>query len=397
MYPLVSVVLPVYNRETTIRRALDSVLGQTYTNIEVIVVDDGSTDDTVEIIKNYKDERVHLICQSRNQGANSARNRGIEWAKGEYVAFQDSDDEWLKDKLEKQMHYMIHSGKSVSYSSYYLYEGDKVSIIPRGYRDRVLCEYGLVDTLKKTNVVGTPTLIVKRELFSEIGMFDEEIKCLQDYEFVIRLAKKEQLGYVEEPLVNAYRMKRSVSTNVKAKMDAYVKIVEKHFDFVDMEATLYDYLKCAESVWGENINWQEFDQIIAVVRQNNDHIMAERCYKIAIEYFYERHYLKQKVFSDWYYFFKDHISTHEFAIYGAGMWGQKVYHDMKMENCIPKCFLVTEQAREAQIDGVPIECVEQYMNTDMPVIVAVAWEKQKELIKNLLDREIHNFCVYPYC
>mgnify|MGYP002516567543 CR=1 FL=1 len=107
MTPFVSVILPVYNREDTILRALDSVLMQTYRNMEVIVIDDGSDDSTAEIVRNCQDSRVRLVRLPVNGGANAARNAGIRLAEGTYIAFQDSDDEWLADKLEKQIGYII--------------------------------------------------------------------------------------------------------------------------------------------------------------------------------------------------------------------------------------------------------------------------------------------------
>lgn len=397
MQSLVSVVIPVYNRETTIMRALDSVLDQTYSNMEVIVVDDGSIDSTVEIVKKCKDTRVHLICLPSNMGANTARNRGIREAKGEYIAFQDSDDEWIKDKLEKQLRYMKCRGKKASYSPYYLHEENKLSIIPNDYKNRDLCEGQIANTLKTRNVVGTPTLIIKKEVFSRTGMFDEKIKCLQDYEFMLRLVREENLGYIEEPLVHAYRMECSITSNREAKMEAYVRILEKHFDFVDLEVILCDYLKNAEVVWGRNVNWKEFDRVTQVVRKSADSLMVEKCYKFAMQYFVEQRYARQRVLEEWYSFFKNYICTQKFAIYGAGFWGKKVYDDMRKGNCIPWCFLVTEQKENAEIYGVPVKNLKEYTDLEAPVIIAVSWEKQKELVRNLLDKGIHHFCVYPYC
>ena len=103
---LVSVVIPAYNREKTIREAVESVLEQSYTNLEVIIVDDCSTDRTVEIVESIPDDRVIIIRCKENGGACRARNIGIENAKGEYIAFHDSDDIWHADKLEKSMYYL---------------------------------------------------------------------------------------------------------------------------------------------------------------------------------------------------------------------------------------------------------------------------------------------------
>lgn len=98
--PVFSVIIPTYNREKLIGRAIDSVLNQTFKDFELIIVDDGSTDNTKEIIERYTDQRIRYIYKE-NGGQNSALNKGIEFAKGKYVAFLDSDDEWLDEKLRK--------------------------------------------------------------------------------------------------------------------------------------------------------------------------------------------------------------------------------------------------------------------------------------------------------
>jgi len=101
--PTVSVIISTYNRAHLIGRAIQSVLNQTYQDFEVIVVDDGSTDNTEEIVKSFNDPRIRYIRHEKNKGAAAARNTGIKAARGKYIAFQDSDDEWLPEKLEKQM------------------------------------------------------------------------------------------------------------------------------------------------------------------------------------------------------------------------------------------------------------------------------------------------------
>ena len=104
---LISVIIPTYNRAKTIIACLDSVCNQTYSNIEIIVVDDCSTDDTREIITNYADHRVKYFCLDSNSGACVARNKGVELSHGEIIAFQDSDDIWHREKLEKQINFLI--------------------------------------------------------------------------------------------------------------------------------------------------------------------------------------------------------------------------------------------------------------------------------------------------
>lgn len=202
--PLVSVVIPVYNRETTVGRAAASVLNQSYTNLELIIVDDCSNDNSLQVIHEFQDKRIIVITSEQNSGANAARNKGILAAKGQYVAFQDSDDEWVKDKLKIQMQDMINRDLSASFCAHCLIDGRIKRIVPDDYEDKLKYENELMNVLADCNVVSTQTLIVKRDVFDKIGYFDEEMPRLQDYEFVIRLAQKEKIGYIACPLVLVY-------------------------------------------------------------------------------------------------------------------------------------------------------------------------------------------------
>lgn len=397
MQPLVSVILPVYNREDTIMRALNSVIIQSYYNMEVIVIDDGSTDATVQMVQSCLDKRVRLIRLPSNCGANTARNRGIEQAKGEYIAFQDSDDEWFENKLEKQIKYMQMRELSASYSPYLLYEDHKCHVVPRDYENYGLCEQGLKDILKTDNIVGTPTLIVKKDVFSVIGLFDEKMERMQDYEFVIRLVKEFRLGYIDEPLVKVYRMKKSISTNHELLADAYVRLLEKHADFLDLRKLLCDYYRCCDFSCRGELVWKDIDRIMTVVRKIRNELLEKECCKITIQYLFEQYDAVKGVFREWYLFYEEHIKTNEFVIYGAGVYGSKVYGDLKKKNCIPKYFLVTELGELSDIEGIPLISLEEFTERELPVVIAVSWKMQWELIKNLMDRGIDRFCVYPFC
>ena len=102
-HPTISVIIPTYNRAHLIGKAVKSVLSQTYQDFEIIVVDDGSTDNTEEIVKSFTDYKIYYICHKHNRGASAARNTGIKASRGEYIAFLDSHDEWLPEKLDKQI------------------------------------------------------------------------------------------------------------------------------------------------------------------------------------------------------------------------------------------------------------------------------------------------------
>lgn len=397
MKPLVSVIIPVYNRDSTIMRALNSVLDQTYHNIEVIVVDDCSTDSTVQTVSRCIDNRVQLVCLPFHCGANAARNRGIEISKGEYIAFQDSDDEWMENKLYKQINYMMDTGAEVSYSPYILYENSKCCIVPYDYKNREICEKNIFQTLKRDNIVGTPTLMVKKEVFSVVGLFDENLKRMQDYELIIRLIKKFRFLYIDEPLVRAYRTQKSITNDNKVLSDTYVRLLEKHIDFLDLEKFLYDYYNSCDFSLDNELKWNNIERVEAIVRNYDKGKYEKKCYQITIRYLYEQFKAVQSVIKDWYHFFEQHIITHEFAIYGAGVYGHKVYEALKEKNYCPKYFLVTEKNETRHIEGIPIISLSDCDNVEIPVIIAVAWDKQSDLIRNLLEKGMNKFCIYPFC
>ena len=119
--PTVSIIIPTYNREQLLGRAIKSVLAQTYQDFELIIVDDGSTDNTERLVKSFNSEKTRYIRHRKNKGPAAARNTGIRSAKGDYIAFQDSDDEWMPEKLEKQMRAFTTAPPEVGvvYTSYY--------------------------------------------------------------------------------------------------------------------------------------------------------------------------------------------------------------------------------------------------------------------------------------
>lgn len=396
-HPLVTVVIPVCNRENTILRAVNSVLWQTYENIEVIVVDDGSTDSTVQVVESCSDDRVRVIRLSHNHGANYARNRGIEQARGEFVAFQDSDDEWLEDKLDRQISYMLKKCLEGLFCPYILCDGVNTEVVPCDHQN-VDCDYTeLIGRLKRGNIVGTPTLVVRKNVFSYIGLFDEKMRRLQDYEFVIRFVKKFRLGYIEKPLVKAYKTEKSISADRDALLDAYMVLAKKHFDFIDLDHMIQMIFEYTDIFTIEKVDWRKFDALVDLVKEDEMFGEERRIYKIIIECFCKKYIPIRHMLEEWFEFIGGFAGDEGFAIYGAGTYGHKVYRELKKKNCTPNYYLVTKRGKEHEKDGIPIIELEQHTNKQMPVIIAVSWEKQKELIRNLQDHGICRFCIYPYC
>lgn len=222
--PTVSVVLPTYNRESTIVRSVNSVLAQSYTDLELIVVDNGSTDRTHELLTAIEDKRMQVVLYDKERGACAARNAGIGMASGQFIAFQDSDDEWDKEKLQIQMNAFDADVDCVFCNAYRIFEG-------KGYGAKMvperIPEFPSRDLLQSHSLVSTQTLIVRAKCLSE-EHFDTKMPRLQDYDLVIRLAEKYRFRYVNRLLVNVYTQPDSISTDPAKAISACRRILEKY-------------------------------------------------------------------------------------------------------------------------------------------------------------------------
>lgn len=226
--PTVSIVLPTYNRAVVLDRSIRSVLEQTYTDFELIVVDDDSTDDTEEVVEGYDDPRVRYLEHDYNQGAAAARNTGIGAAYGDFIAFQDSDDEWLPRKLEKQMAVFERSPPEVGvvYSAFLEVAGRGERRIPGSNPDWMDGDHHR--RLLKYNFITTQAAVVRRDCFRTVGGFDEHLPRLMDWELWIRLSEPYRFEYIDEPLVRVYRQPDSISQDDSAVVEARELILEKH-------------------------------------------------------------------------------------------------------------------------------------------------------------------------
>ncbi|MCX9083030.1 MAG: glycosyltransferase family 2 protein [Candidatus Methanoperedens sp.] len=200
--PLVSVIIPTYNRANLIGRAIQSAIDQTYQNIEIIIVNDASNDNTEEIVTKFRNKDVVYIRHENNKGGGAARNTGIIASRGQYIAFLDDDDEWLNDKLEKQ----VNAIKTLSpewggiYCGFYRISDkktEKVEVFKQGDLKTELLR-------EKFDIGSSSTLLFIKKIILEIGLFDETFERNQDYELLIRFFRKYKLFSLKEPLVKIY-------------------------------------------------------------------------------------------------------------------------------------------------------------------------------------------------
>ncbi len=392
-FPLVSVVIPVHNREDTIKRAIDSVLHQSYSNLELIIVDDGSTDHTLDIIRKYSDTRIRVIELQKCGGANAARNKGISCARGEYIAFQDSDDEWMEHKLEHQMAYMLSCGFFAGFCAYDLIEGDYSITLPEDYSNRERYEENLPKELTWHNVISTQTLVVKRDIIENLGGFDNEMPRLQDYEFVIRLVQQIPVGYVSEVLVNVYRTKSCISNDGLGMLRAVALLLEKHGEFVDVKSWIricYENGRCRDGAYivEDSMMLQE-----ALEKRNISSINAVQN---ALEYLSKKYSQKYRLQTKIYEREVLGLRTKEFAIYGAGKVAHLIYSELKERGIYPKCFLVTSDADLSSIDNIPVYGIGQWKDVNIKIIVGVSLEIQNVIVDTLLEQGYQRILCYPY-
>jgi glycosyltransferase involved in cell wall biosynthesis len=226
--PAVSIIIPTYNRSRLLARAVKSVLNQTYQDFELIIVDDASTDNTGEVVNSFNDQRIKYVRHEKNKGEAAARNTGIKTAGCNYIAYQDSDDEWLPEKLAKQMKLLENAPSEVGviYTGFWKTENHRRTYIPFSW---VKQKNGDIHKeLLYGNFIGSPVVLIKKECFDSVGLFDERIHNLVDWEMWLRISKHYHFRCVDEPLAIAYYDADNVSDNPDTLIDALELVLEKN-------------------------------------------------------------------------------------------------------------------------------------------------------------------------
>lgn len=228
---MVSAVIPVYNGEATIQRALDSIAAQTKPPREIVVVDDGSTDSTCTLLQSWRANSTIPVVElrQRNQGEAAARNAGLRAAQGEFVAFLDSDDAWHPRKLELVEPQARLTGASITFHGYR-------RISPSGVTDHLLSEWSplaadVVRRLVETCVVTPSTVVAKRSAILNLSGFDEQIQLSADWDMWLRLAAAgERFEYVPRILMDYYWHGSNMSSDAVALVSAAHRVLDKFFD-----------------------------------------------------------------------------------------------------------------------------------------------------------------------
>ena len=234
--PFVSVIIPTYNRAALLPRAINSVLSQTYKKLVCIVVDDGSTDHTKEVVKSVKDDRIVYLRHKTNRQTSATRNTGIKHSRGELIAFLDDDDEWLPTKLEKQVRFIKSLPEKIGmvycWMDYYDHNGKIIREVHPTLRG-----YVFPQVIDEQRLGGCPTLLVRREVIDDIVRFDESLPRGNDGDFIRRVCQKYEVDYVPEVLVKVhvgYGSKR-ISDNDKQSIKNAIKTQTVKFKKFELE------------------------------------------------------------------------------------------------------------------------------------------------------------------
>jgi glycosyltransferase involved in cell wall biosynthesis len=225
---LVSVVIPAYNRAQFIEGAVYSVLTQTYTNLEVVVVDDGSTDNTVPILKEQarKDARIRLIQHSHRKGAQAARNTGIHAAQGQWIAFLDSDDQWLSESLDVRLQIARLKGVHIVHSDCYVRRPGSAQLQRFGHPRLQGNVYRQL--LRRCSTL-FPSFLLSKEALTRIGYLDQTIVSYQEWDTAIRLAKYYKFAFVQEPtFIYDCSSAETISKDLLRTAQGYEQVFLKH-------------------------------------------------------------------------------------------------------------------------------------------------------------------------
>lgn len=219
--PEISVIIPAYNAEKFIAEAITSVLNQTFGDLEIIVVNDGSTDNTLDVLKQYTDPRLSYY-DIKNSGVSFARNYAVKKSAGKWLAFIDADDIWDPNKLEEQL--LSIEGKRWSHTDSY-YIGEKQSGSEKRSDLTEQFDGNIFEHLIEENFITTSTVLIDKNLFLSIGGFDENLKALEDWKLWLDISSKEDVAYSRKPLAKYRVYEGSTSRKAREMLPIHIEVI----------------------------------------------------------------------------------------------------------------------------------------------------------------------------
>ena len=246
----VSIGLPTFNRAKLLGRAIDSIISQSFSDFELIVVDDGSADNTKEVVRAYKDTRIRYVLHDKNKGLMASRNTALSESQGEYIAFQDSDDWWHRDFLEESLAILEKTPDRV---------GGVHSRIEKQYRNGTQYSFpNFRETRTEGNLlelmlgggylITLQAFVMKKMCFEQVGVFDEDFRVFGDAEFIIRFAKHYEFVFNANTRAYLEVQEDSISRNKKGRLKAREMLYRKH-------APLFEKFPAAHAKYLSDLGW----------------------------------------------------------------------------------------------------------------------------------------------
>ena len=243
--PTISVIIPAYNAERTIIKTVQSVLQQTFSDLEIIAIDDGCTDRTLELLQNVEDNRLKIFSYE-NGGLPVARNRGIARAEGEFISFIDADDMWTPDKLELQLAALQQNsmaGVAYSWTACFI-DGQEESIFPY---EPVFFEGNVYDKLLVNNIVSNGSnILVRKQAIESVGQFETTLKSCEDWDFYIRLAAQWHFVLVPKHQILYRQSSNAMTSKVEVMEKEALRVIERAYQSAPAE---YQFLKKRSLAW----------------------------------------------------------------------------------------------------------------------------------------------------
>ncbi len=221
----VSIVIAAYNAERFLRETVESVLCQSYPEKELVIVDDGSTDGTQEVIAELARRTSLISIRQENKGIAGGRNTGLRACTGDYIAMLDHDDLWEPDKLEKQVRFLNETGADMVFSNFFIARADGRKI---KYPPKKRAGIDVLDGLLHENMIYTSTVLFRKGVLDKAGLLDEQFTYCEDWDWWLRMARKVKIGYLPEYVATRREIPSSFSNIYKGKFLYYKRLYEKH-------------------------------------------------------------------------------------------------------------------------------------------------------------------------
>lgn len=261
--PKISVIIPTYNRKELLPRAIVSVFNQTFRDFEIIVVDDASSDGTMDVLRRFHDARLHYIRQKENRGHAAAVNKGIKASKGEFIAQLDDDDEYLPEKLQRQLEVLEASGPDIGlvYTGVLIVDQDGKTIGQKRPSESYW------DGLWHRDFIGS-TALVRKECFEKVGDYDENLHFYEDKDMWLRISDRYSFAFVKAPLYKVLKHSKKMSVNFELQADNHREFYKKHFFRIEAASESTRKLMC----------FQYHVQLASLLRRSNhSHEARKEC------------------------------------------------------------------------------------------------------------------------